>query len=77
MSASRWQQADLRVAQTTRHAILFGVASTVVICGLVGLFIHRFVSRPVQRLLECTRKVARGDLDCTIEVRRATTRSAI
>jgi two-component system NtrC family sensor kinase len=62
------QEADKRVAQATRRAVVFGVFSTIVICGLVGWFIHRFVSRPVKRLLECTRKVAHGDLDCQIEV---------
>lgn len=61
------EEADARVAQTTRDAIVFGSVSTVVICGLVGLFIHRFVSRPVGRLLECTRRVAQGDLTCAIE----------
>ena len=61
------QEADKRVAQATREAIVFGVLSTIVICGLVGWFIHRFVSRPVKRLLECTQKVAQGDLNCQIE----------
>jgi len=61
------EEADRRVTQSTQSAIIFGLASTVVICGLVGLFVQRFVNRPVGRLLECTRKVAQGDLDCTIE----------
>ncbi|MHC4399369.1 MAG: sensor histidine kinase [Planctomycetota bacterium] len=61
------EDADRRVAKTTRHVIVFGVVSTVVICGLVGLFIQRFVNRPVQRLLECTRRIAQGDLNCTIQ----------
>jgi len=61
------EQADERVAQTTRNAVVFGCVSTVFICGLVGLFIYRFVSRPVQRLLECTRRIARGDLNCAIQ----------
>ena len=61
------EDADRRVARSTRNAIVFGLASTVVICGLVGLFVQRFVNRPVQRLLECTRRVARGELDCTIQ----------
>ncbi len=60
-------EADRRVARTTRNAIAFGLASTVAICGLVGWFIRRFVSQPVRRLLACTQKVARGDLDCTIQ----------
>lgn len=59
-------EAESRMAQTTRDAIVFGAVSTVAICGLAGWFIYRFVSRPVQRLLLCTQKVARGDLNCTI-----------
>lgn len=61
------EEADKRVAQTTRRAIFVAFASTLVICGLVALFIHRFVSRPVRRLLECTRKVGQGDLNCTLQ----------
>jgi two-component system NtrC family sensor kinase len=63
----RLDQADQRVARTTREAIIFGIVSTLVICGLAGLFIHRFVHRPVKRLLECTRRVAQGDLNCSIQ----------
>jgi len=62
------EQADLRVGQTTRNAVIFGVASTLVICGLVALFIQRFVSRPVRRLVECTHRIAQGDLNCQIQV---------
>jgi two-component system, NtrC family, sensor kinase len=58
--------ADLRVTRNTRYAVGIGALSTVAICGLVALFIHRYVSRPVGRLLECTRKVAHGDLECSI-----------
>jgi two-component system NtrC family sensor kinase len=60
-------EADLRVARGTRSAVLLGAVSTAVICALVAWFIYRFVSRPVGRLLECTRKVARGDLCCTLQ----------
>jgi len=62
------EQADHRVTQTTRKVVAFGVVSTAVICGLVALFIRRFVSRPVQRLLECTHRIAQGDLNCQIQV---------
>jgi two-component system NtrC family sensor kinase len=61
-------EADHRVAETTRNAILFGLASSIAICGLVGLLIHRLVNRPVQRLLDGTRRIANGDLDCLIPV---------
>ncbi|MFH1922910.1 MAG: ATP-binding protein [Planctomycetota bacterium] len=65
------KEADRRVAQTTRGAIVLGFVSTVLICGLVGLFIDRFVNQPVARLLDCTQRVAQGDLDCTIEATSA------
>lgn len=64
------KKADDRVTQTRREQIIFGVISTFVICGLVGLFIDRFVSRPVNRLLACTKKIASGDLGCQIETVR-------
>lgn len=62
------EHSDLRMAETTRKAVLFGLASSIMICGLVGWFIHRLVNRPVQRLLDGTKKIADGDLDCVIPV---------
>ncbi|OHB80477.1 MAG: hypothetical protein A2V98_07290 [Planctomycetes bacterium RBG_16_64_12] len=62
------EQADQRLAVTTRNAILFGLASSVVICALAGLVIHRFVNRPVRRLLDGTQRIADGDLNCDIPV---------
>lgn len=61
------KEADDRLAHTTRSAILLGCVSTIAICGLGGWFTHRFVSRPVRRLLEGTRKVAKGDLGFTMQ----------
>ncbi|NOX54008.1 MAG: HAMP domain-containing protein [Planctomycetes bacterium] len=63
------EEADRRLARATRDAILFGTVSTIVICVLVSLFIQKSVTRPVQRLVECTRRVAQGDLNCTIEAK--------
>ena len=60
------READERVSDTTRETVVFGIVSTVVICGLGAWLVHRRVNRPVQRLLEGTRKVAQGDLDCPI-----------
>jgi two-component system NtrC family sensor kinase len=58
--------ADFRAVSATRYVILVGGLSTVVICLLVGLFIDRFVICRVRRLVECTRRVAEGDLNVSI-----------
>ncbi|HYW80084.1 MAG TPA: histidine kinase dimerization/phospho-acceptor domain-containing protein, partial [Thermoguttaceae bacterium] len=64
------EEADLRATQATHSAILFGLVSTVAICALVGLFIQRFVNSPVQLLLDGTREVSQGNLDCRIQASR-------
>jgi two-component system NtrC family sensor kinase len=60
------KEADQRVARATTEAVLIGFLSTVAICVLIGFLVDRLVNRPVQRLLECTHKVAHGDLNCTL-----------
>ncbi len=62
------QDADQRVQRTTNETIVIGVASTLLICVLGALLVHRLVHRPVERLLESTQRVAQGDLDCHIPV---------
>ncbi len=59
-------EADARVALSARHTLLWGIASTLAICLVAGWLIQRLVNRPVQQLLECTKKVANGDLQCTL-----------
>lgn len=63
-------QMDRRIAGASRNALILGLVSILLACVLVGLFIHRFVSRPVRRLLAGTQRVAAGDLDFTIPVKR-------
>jgi two-component system NtrC family sensor kinase len=65
------EKADKRLAVTKRKQIVFGVLATLVICGLVGVFIDRFVCQPVNRLLTCTKVIAGGELDCCIESNRS------
>ena len=65
------QDADRRVARTTRDTAIFGVISTLAVCILGATLVHRLVNRPVQRLLESTKRVAEGDLDCVIPVTSA------
>ena len=62
------EQMDQRVAASTRNALIFGLVSVVLVCVLVGLFLHHFVGRPVRKLLAGTQRVAAGDLDFNIPV---------
>ncbi len=62
------QDADRRVEQTTHHTIVIGMVSTLLVCLLGALLVHRLIHRPVERLLVSTQRVAQGDLDCKIPV---------
>jgi two-component system NtrC family sensor kinase len=65
------QDADRRVVRTTRSTVIFGIISTLAVCALGTLLVHRLVNQPVQRLLESTQRVAQGDLDFAIPVTSA------
>ncbi|MHC4779309.1 MAG: two-component system sensor histidine kinase NtrB [Planctomycetota bacterium] len=54
---------DERVAATAKTVILYGLASVLIVCVLVGLFVHRFISAPVRRLVRATRLVGEGHLE--------------
>ncbi len=64
------EDADQRIAKSAQRAVLFGGLSTFVICCLAAFLIHRLVNRPVGQILDCTRKVAQGDLSCTLDTGR-------
>jgi two-component system NtrC family sensor kinase len=61
------KDADLRASRAASHVLLVGVLSTLVICASVALFIDGAVIRRVRRLVECTGRVASGDLQVTID----------
>ncbi|MHC4598648.1 MAG: HAMP domain-containing protein, partial [Planctomycetota bacterium] len=56
------EEVDRQVAATTRNVVLFGLGSALLVSFLVGLFIHRFVSRPVRSLVRATRRIGEGNL---------------
>jgi two-component system NtrC family sensor kinase len=64
------EKADHRVAQTRRKQVTFGILATLAICGFVGVFLDRLVIHPVKRLLNCTKVIASGQLDCCVESKR-------
>lgn len=65
------QDADRRVARTTWDTAVFGVIATFAACVLGATLVHRLVNRPVERLLESTKRVADGNLDLIIPVSSA------
>ncbi|HEX6851362.1 MAG TPA: ATP-binding protein [Candidatus Polarisedimenticolaceae bacterium] len=59
-------ESTLRAA---RRRTIWTMASLILVTGAISaVFIHRVVHRPVLRLQEGTRRIARGDLDTRIEV---------
>jgi two-component system NtrC family sensor kinase len=55
--------------RAARRRTIWTMASLILVTGAISaVFIHRVVHRPVLRLQEGTRRIARGDLDTRIEV---------
>ena len=60
---------DRQIHRTRQNMLWFGLTSMLGISLLVGLFIHRFVSQPVKRLVDGFHKVAEGELDHRLDIR--------
>jgi two-component system NtrC family sensor kinase len=59
---------DQQVAATRRNAMLWAAVETLLIGGLIVVFIRRVVSRPIRVLIRGTQSVAAMDLDRRIEI---------
>jgi two-component system NtrC family sensor kinase len=62
------QTVDASVAETRRNIILFSCLMVLLTAALFWGLIHRFVHRPVRKLLEGTRQVADMNLDYRIDM---------
>jgi two-component system, NtrC family, sensor kinase len=62
------EELDQEKAQIYNRMILSGVVSVVILSFLLGLFITRFVNRPIDKLLAATKTAAHGDLNQTVGV---------
>ncbi|HEX6864515.1 MAG TPA: ATP-binding protein, partial [Thermoanaerobaculia bacterium] len=60
--------ADDRLKAVRRLSLTAAVLMALVVGAGSALFIERFVRRPVHALIEGTRRIARGDLDSTLEL---------
>ena len=62
---------DRMIVSSKKKIILFAAVAIVGISLTIGLFIQRFVSRPVKYLLRGTERVAAGDLSTPLEIASA------
>ena len=59
---------DRVIVSSKKKMTLFAVVAIVAVSLAIGLFIQRFVSRPVKQLLKGTERVAAGDLSTPLEI---------
>ena len=62
---------DSVIMSSKKKMSLFAVVAIVAISLTIGLFIQRFVSRPVKQLLRGTERVAAGDLSTPLDISSA------
>ncbi len=61
---------DHSIAALAQRTVLLGILGIVLIALTVGFFVSRYVIRPVGEMVVATKRVARGDLDHRLHVRR-------
>jgi PAS domain S-box-containing protein len=64
-------EVDAVIGDSKRKMILFAVVAILSVSLIIGLFIQRFISGPVNRLLEGTERITVGDLAMPIAVSSA------
>ena len=62
---------DRVINSSKKKMTLFAVVAIVAVSLAIGLFIQRFVSRPVKQLVKGTERVAAGDLSTPLEISSA------
>ena len=62
---------DRVIVSSKKKMTLFAVVAIVAVSLAIGLFIQRFVSRPVKQLVKGTERVAAGDLSTPLEISSA------
>lgn len=59
---------DSTIGAARYRMMMFAAVSILSISLIIGFFIHRVITRPVQQLVEGMREVARGDLERSISI---------
>jgi HAMP domain-containing protein len=61
-------EVDREIISNKKKMTLFAVLAILGISLTIGLFVQRFVSRPVKHLLEGTERVSAGDLSTPLDI---------
>ena len=61
-------QVDKSIAENKRNILLYAALMILLVLFPTAIFIYSMVYNPIQRLIEGTKEVARGNLDYTIQV---------
>jgi signal transduction histidine kinase len=56
-----------RLADTVHHRMLIAIAIAALIAVLFSYFAHRWILRPINRLIDSTNEIRRGNLDLVLE----------
>ncbi len=59
-------EVDTQIENSTVNAGIFAIIAILAISIIIGIFVHRWVDRPVNYLLEATKQVASGNLNYKI-----------
>ena len=62
------QEADLELARYERNLVALAAFIFLAISAMIYFFIHRFVNRPVKKLIEGTQRIERGDYAASVEL---------
>jgi two-component system NtrC family sensor kinase len=65
------READRTLGNIRLELIISAIATFLIISVIVGIFVRRWVDRPVKELVQATQAVAAGNLSFTIKERRA------
>lgn len=61
---------DMQISLNTKKMVIFTLLTILGLSAAVGMFLQRFVSKPVKKLADGTRKIASGNWNHTIDVLR-------
>jgi two-component system NtrC family sensor kinase len=68
---------DAQLGELQRTTVTVGVLASLVLVGIVGFYTRRYVTKPVTRLMEGTRRVAEGNLRQDVPVDTSTELGAL
>ena len=62
------EEADLELARYERNLVALAMFMFMAISTMIYFFIHRFVNRPIKKLIDGTQQIEKGDYTATVEL---------